>query len=109
MVAAVAMGLYQTGLLSGWGATCGVLLWAAKDALLYPFVRGAYQAAAPAGVEGLVGLEGRARQDIAPRGYVHVRGELWLSELAPGSGPVAAGGRVAVVGARGSLLIVREV
>ena len=65
------------------------------------------------GVEGLVGEEGIARTDLAPRGKVFLHGEIWEAEVAegasrsPGRG-IASGARVRVVGVRGMVLVVKE-
>jgi membrane-bound serine protease (ClpP class) len=57
------------------------------------------------GVEGMIGVEGRARDPLEPggSGYVDVRGELWRA-LAHAAIP--AGGPVRVVGVNGLTLIV---
>ena len=60
------------------------------------------------GQEGLAGMVGIARSDLAPDGTVHVKGEIWSAELAEGSPPVNKGERVVVVQARGVRLVVRK-
>jgi membrane protein implicated in regulation of membrane protease activity len=57
-----------------------LLLWAAKDALLYPWVWRAY------GLDGgVVGRRGVARTRLAPSGEIWVGTELWQAELITGS------------------------
>jgi membrane-bound serine protease (ClpP class) len=56
------------------------------------------------GSEGLVGLHGRAREPLAPRGWVFVHGELWQAEAPE---PIAAGSEVVVDAVRGLVLQVR--
>ncbi len=53
---------------------------------------------------GTIGCQGIARNDLAPRGRVFVRGELWEAEA---EGPVSAGEVVEVVAAEGLMLTVR--
>jgi len=76
-------------------AVGGWLAWVAKDLVLYPFVRSAYalQPSTIIGAEQMVGSLGVAHEDLAPAGYVRLRGELWRAE-APVA--VAAGQRVIV-------------
>ena len=73
----------------------------AKDLVLYRFLRHAY-ADGPSeviGPEVLVGARGVAEGDLAPSGYVRVRGERWRAEaLAPG---IAGGAAVIVRRVRG--------
>lgn len=60
------------------------------------------------GKEGLVGMEGEAREAIAPdaTGYVRVRGELWR---ATSGTPVAPGQKVRVLAVKGLTLEVQPV
>lgn len=53
------------------------------------------------GLEGMIGKQGIALSELAPRGQVRVHGEIWEAESAS---PVAAGARVEVVRARGLTL-----
>lgn len=59
------------------------------------------------GEKVLIGRVGHARTPLAPAGMVQVAGELWSAELAPESGPVAAGDQVEVVSVEGLRLRVR--
>jgi membrane-bound ClpP family serine protease len=79
-------------------------LWILKDLLLYRFVWRSYAPESPP--PAMVGLPGEARERIDPQGYVRIRGEFWLGELAPGSSPIEAGEKVQVCGQRGLTLIV---
>jgi membrane protein implicated in regulation of membrane protease activity len=89
-----------------WIAVGAFLLWVIKDFVLYPFLKVAYETGGKNGVDHLVGLLGLARERIDPRGYVHVRGELWRAETEPGDGPILAGSRVRVRARDGMTLIV---
>lgn len=63
------------------------------------------------GVEGRVGRIGAARSDLLPgrpRGLVHLDGEQWSAELAPGEEAVPNGAPVEVVAVQGLKLIVRR-
>ncbi|HXV75940.1 MAG TPA: hypothetical protein VD788_06420, partial [Candidatus Polarisedimenticolaceae bacterium] len=62
---------------AAWVPFVVVGVWAAKDLALYPLVRGAYATGDRLGApRKLVGEAGAAEQDLAPSGYVRVRGEL---------------------------------
>jgi len=81
-----------------------------KDAVIYPFVRRAYEPAGKNRIEDLIGHVAEVRRDLRPEGYVRVRGELWRAEVDGDSDSITLGDRVRVVGARGFTLIVeREV
>ena len=89
-----------------WIAVGAFLLFVIKDFLLYPLLRKAYESGAKTGADQLVGLRGVAREQIDPRGYVHVRGELWRAETESSDRPISAGSPVRVVRANGMTLIV---
>jgi membrane protein implicated in regulation of membrane protease activity len=52
----------------------------------------------------LIGHRGLAVEEIAPKGYVRVRGELWMAEVARGAAAVPAGSPVRVQAVRGNTL-----
>jgi len=79
-----------------------------KDAIVYPFVRRAYEPVGNNRVEDLIGHIAEVRRDLSPKGYVWLRGELWQAEVDTGNDPIALGHRVRVVGARGLTLIVER-
>ncbi len=106
LVAAVVLwALHEWAGLPGWIAAGLLLAYIAKDFLLYPFLRRAYEGGGSGGAE-LAGERGTAIQKLAPRGYVRVRGELWEAELPPGSEPVPEGAPIRVQAARGMRLVV---
>jgi membrane protein implicated in regulation of membrane protease activity len=79
-------------------------LWVAKDAALYPWLRRSLQdGGGRIGPAVLVGSEGVVEQDLAGRGWVRVRGELWQAE-APAGDAIPAGTRVRVCAVRGLTL-----
>jgi membrane-bound serine protease (ClpP class) len=79
-----------------------------KDAIVYPFVRRAYEPVGKSRVEDLIGHCAEVRRDLKPEGYVRLRGELWRAEAETGGDLIAPGDRVRVVGARGLTLIVER-
>ncbi len=86
-----------------WGSTA---IWVVKDAILFPFVRRAYDWDRPQGANSMVGARGIAKERLAPSGYIQVRGELWRAELMEGSPPLEKGVGVRVEGACGLRLVV---
>lgn len=93
------------GLSVGIGMTI-VLLWVAKDLLLFPFVRAAYEGDERQGADRLIGLQGTAATLLAPDGYVLVHGELWQAESADASQRIQKGAPVRVGATRGFTLVV---
>ncbi len=91
-----------------WAAGACVAAWIAKDLALYPFVRNAYEGAAPTGVARLIGARTRAacRLEAGEQGWVQVRGERWRVRVADGCPPIEAGDEVLVAAAEGLLLTV---
>lgn len=60
------------------------------------------------GAESLAGRSGTARSELNPSGLVHLNGEHWSAELAPGEPVLHVGERVVVVAVHGLKLIVRS-
>jgi len=87
-------------------AAAVVALVIVKDVVLYPFVRSAYEGAVPTGAARMVGVVGRARDRLAPTGYVLVNGELWQARAADCSHALEPGVAVRVRGVDGSILLV---
>jgi membrane-bound serine protease (ClpP class) len=58
------------------------------------------------GPDALIGAIGIAQEELAPRGQILVRGELWFAESAA---PVAAGQHVRVRSVRGLTLLVEQI
>ena len=63
-------------------------LFVAKDFLLYPYVRKAYEPDNRTGAEMLIGTIGVTKQPLDPEGYVLVKGELWRAVAAPPGQPI---------------------
>jgi membrane-bound serine protease (ClpP class) len=79
-------------------------------ALFFGFIVGkalqAQRRPAVTGIESLVGRRGVAQTDLAPRGTVHVFGELWTAEAEEETLP--AGTRIEVIGSDGLTLQVQR-
>jgi membrane protein implicated in regulation of membrane protease activity len=91
-----------------WLALICFVGWLLKDLLLYPFFRRAYEP----GVTGsarLVGARGVAEGDLAPNGYIRVRGELWRAVVSPADGVVRSGAEVEIVSAERMEVFVRAI
>ncbi len=74
---------------------------------MYPLLRTAYESGAKTGSEQLIGARGIAQDELAPHGYIRVRGELWRAEANPIDTAIPAGSRVKVVAAKGMTLTVK--
>ena len=103
------LAVLAVGVLSQWTALPGrvavlvVLLWIVKDLLLFPTMRRYYRSD-PA-ERRIVGQRGTAVTDIAPTGFVRVRGELWQ---AASDDTIAAGSEIYVRDIHGLKLTVRS-
>lgn len=86
-----------------------VAVWVAKDVILFPILRIAYESDSSSGVDGMCGALGVVTQPLDPAGYVRLGSELWKAELASGSGSVSVGSAIRVVEACGLTLIVEPV
>jgi len=95
--------------LSVWAGVVLIAGWAVKDALLYPFLRSAYETDSSTAIERLIGLDGVAVEPLSPNGYIRVRGELWLAEASPTTAVIRKGHAVRVDAVRGTALVVCHV
>jgi len=82
--------------------------WLAKDAALYPILKPHYVFRERDAHQNLLGKRAVAQETLGPRGYVKLRGELWLAELAAKDAPVPAGETVIVESVDGLTLRVRR-
>ena len=89
-----------------WAFLLAAGLWVAKDGLLYPFVKTAYEGSKPSGPEALVGSVGTAQEKLAPHGIIKIGAELWRAES---SAPVEAGQTVRVAGTEGMTMLVESI
>jgi membrane protein implicated in regulation of membrane protease activity len=83
-----------------------VAFWIAKDVIMYPILRVAYESGGSGGVDGIRGALGVVTQPLVPSGYVRLGSELWKAELVSGSGVVSVGSAIRVIELRGLTLIV---
>ncbi|MDJ0786805.1 MAG: NfeD family protein [Myxococcota bacterium] len=90
-----------------WVGFTALGVWIVKDTLLFPMVRRSYEPGDHVPGNELLGLSGRADDDLDPGGYVRVRHELWRAEAAEGSPAIRAGEEIRVVALDGLTLIVR--
>jgi membrane-bound serine protease (ClpP class) len=81
-------------------------VWVAKDFLLYPLLRSAYEPDVRTGSEQLIGRRGIVCERLAPEGYIFVRGELWRAVPEARDRPIEPGARVRVTAADGLTLTV---
>jgi len=88
-------------------AWIAVLLWIAKDVVLFPCVWRAYDWDDPQRSRPMIGKRGRVREKLDPEGYVEIGGELWRAEAEASSQPIGEGKGITVVGMDGLLLIVK--
>jgi membrane-bound ClpP family serine protease len=88
-----------------WVPWAAVIAWVIKEIAIYPFVRESLLAARPrGGADELRGAVGIAQEEMAPAGWIEVRGELWRAEVAVDSARVSKGARVRVREVRGLML-----
>ena len=80
--------------------------WVIKDYLLFPFLRSAYEVDRRLPIELMIGQKGKAVNELAPSGYIRVRGELWKATLKPAQDHIGEGKPVEVTGLDGTTLIV---
>lgn len=72
------------------------VLYAAKDFIIYPYVRKAYEPHNKTGAELLIGCVGLTKQRLDPEGYVQVKGELWQAVADPPGKPIPPGQQVRI-------------
>ncbi len=83
--------------------------WVAKDVMMYPILRVAYEGGGSSGVEAIHGALGVVTEPLVPSGYVRLGSERWKAELVCGSETVSVGSAIRVVELRGLTLIVEPV
>jgi membrane-bound serine protease (ClpP class) len=104
LVALLLLAIHHWSDAPAWLLALGGAGFVAKDLLLYPWLRRAYEKVGSDPGEHLVGRRGVALEDVAPEGWVRVQAELWRAESA---GPaIPAGRRVRVRALRGHVLVV---
>ncbi len=92
---------------AGWLALAAFALFVAKDAVLFPFVRHAYERNdVPPHPVGETGVAEDAID--GGEGWVRVGRELWRARRAPGAAAIPRGERVRIVALRGHALEVES-
>lgn len=110
IIAAIGLtALWYWEILRHWTAVICFSGWVLKDFVLYPLVRTGYETKDKTGSQALVGARGMAEHDLAPEGYVRVRGELWHAVADPPERRIPCGSNVEIVGAEGMKVFVRTV
>ena len=71
-----------------WLRVSLMLLWVAKEVILFPIVWRAYDHAQSEVFHPMIGLRGITQERLAPAGYILVQGELWKAEKMPGEPPI---------------------
>jgi membrane protein implicated in regulation of membrane protease activity len=83
------------------------LLFVAKDFLIYPYVRKAYEPDNRTVAELLIGMTGVTKQALDPEGYVLVKGELWRAMAETPGQSIAQNTIVVIQGVSELTLIVK--
>ena len=91
-----------------WAGVLVMVLLTIKDAMLYPFLKAAYERDVKTGIARLIGGRGVVKQTLEPEGFVQVAGELWKARAVRGARTIAAGTQVLIEAADGMTLIVSE-
>jgi membrane protein implicated in regulation of membrane protease activity len=88
-----------------WSVWTVVVIWVAKDVIMFPFVWRSYDKSV---AEVHEGAKGTAMERLSPSGYVMVRGELWRAEILNGNPPITKGETILICGSRGLTLLVKK-
>ena len=65
-----------------------ILLWIAKEIVLFPFVWRAYDHTRSEVSHSMIGQRGLTKERLAPAGYILVQGELWKAEKLVNEPPI---------------------
>ena len=97
ILAALLLGALHRWLHVSLGVVIGLfVLYVAKDFMIYPYVREAYEPHNKTGAELLIGCIGLTKQRLDPEGYVQVKGELWRAVADPPGKPIPPGQEVRI-------------
>ncbi len=91
-----------------WLAWTLVILWVAKDIVLYPFVWRAYEWGSDKDINPMNGLRGTVRDRLDPSGFIFIRGELWKARVIEGDDIIEKGESVRVKETNGLTLLVEK-
>jgi membrane protein implicated in regulation of membrane protease activity len=81
-----------------WVCWLIIMIWVAKDAILFPFVWRAYDWNHNDSSHAMIGMQGIALERLDPVGYIAIRGEQWRAHVM-GQGPPVEKGQPVVVNA----------
>lgn len=109
IAAAVLLGLAYWKLLPPWLGIVGFFVWVLKDLMLYPLLHRAYQTNVKTGLQALVGARAFVHDDLSPKGFVRLQGELWCAQALPANQMIVAGTEVEIVSAEHMTVFVRTV
>ena len=108
-IAAAAVLTWAVGseLIPEWGGWTLFGLWVAKDFVLFPLTRRAYEHGIPHGGGDLIGAEAVVELALDPEGWVRAGHERWRARLAAtASAPIDVGERVRIRALDGLTLVV---
>jgi membrane-bound ClpP family serine protease len=71
-----------------WLQVTLILLWVAKEIILFPFIWRAYDHTRSEVSRSMIGERGLTRQRLAPAGYIRIQAELWKAEIMTGEPPI---------------------
>ncbi len=106
MVAFLLVGLWYARFLSLPMSAALFVGWCAKDAVMYRFVRSAYEPGPPHGTAALVGQSGVVVRELAPNGSVRLGAEHWSARPVEGASSLSEGAQVRVVSVDGYVVTV---
>ena len=92
-----------------WLAGVLLALFVAKDLILFPYVRKAYEPSATHGGESLLGAVARVERSLTPDGWVRLGAESWRARVPDGTRDVKEGESVEVREIDSLVLIVEPV
>jgi membrane protein implicated in regulation of membrane protease activity len=91
-----------------WGIWVLIGAWVLKEAVTLPFTWKLYRKPRPSATDLMIGQVGTATENLDPHGYVNIRGELWLAELADEKKSVKKGESVQIIRIEGMKVIVES-
>jgi len=89
-----------------WLVPAAMVVWVAKDVILFPYVWMAYDTRSPPN-RPLPGSRGVVVKSLSPEGYIRIEGELWRAETLERGKVLLPGETVTVERIEGLTLFVR--
>jgi len=99
--------LHEWAGLEAWLCWAIVVGWMVKDAILFPFLKKAYDQQ-PVHSYSALGARAVVVRRLDPRGMVKLKGELWQAHLKGEGKPLETGTPVRIAAQEGPLLLVEE-